>query len=149
MKVISCLKVAFFSILLISSIFAQSSVEVIGKVFPNADAVELFGVVETSVKVPVSKIKEQLSKAESSIMFMIKNGDIIITDTKRNLLSTEKSVPLKSTDVLHKFSVSVVKELLSKGNSDYVIFEQRGVVLTVTSGTYTMEFSTLCPPMCE
>lgn len=129
--------------------FAQTDTKVAGKVFPHSEAEKLFGPVQTSVKLPVELLKDQLRKVDDYIMFKVINNDVAITDKSRNTLRAAKGVRLGKSAVMHKYSKRVVEDLLSKGKADYVFFEKRNEVLTVTNGAFTMEFSTLCPPMCD
>lgn len=128
---------------------AQNNSKIAGKVFSNSEAEKLFGPVQTSVKVPVSELKSQLNKVNNYIMFKIKNNDVVIADSKRKLLRAERGVSLSANEVMHKYSKKVVKELLSKGSGDYVIFEMRTEKFSVTYGNFTMEMAFTCPPFCE
>lgn len=119
----------------------------IGKVFTNTEAYQQFGVIITSGEIPVDKVKVLLTKTENTIMFGIVNKTPIILDNNRKLLYPEKA-DYKDTDVFTAYSVSVLKELLSKSSSQNISIEQRREVLSVSLGNYTLENGWKCPPNC-
>lgn len=144
--------IILISILLFLLLACSPTME-IGKVFTSDEADNLFGPVLFSEDIPQSNLSQLLSKTEKTIMFGIINKQLIILDSKRNLLYPEKA-EYKDTDVFTAYSVSVLRELLSnsrlnKGNEEGVSVEQRIEVLSVTYGTNTLETGAKCPPMCE
>jgi hypothetical protein len=118
-----------------------------GEIFTKSEANKKFGPVLISVTLQKSSFQGMLNQTNNYIMFKIKDGNAIILDSKRKVLyPIGKSI--NSTDVFTVFSVSVVNELLSLGNKSNVFVEQRSDVLSLSSGAYTMEIGTLCPPFC-
>ena len=51
--------------------------------------------------------------------------------------------------VFHRFSKSIVKELLSLGKEEISYVEKRAEVLSITNGEFTLEMSDPCPPNCD
>jgi hypothetical protein len=81
-------------------------------------------------------------------MFKIVNNSAIVVDNKRNAIFP-KGITINAADVFALYSVSVVNELISKGNEPFIYLEQRKEVLSVTYGDYTMEIASWCPPICD
>jgi hypothetical protein len=131
------------------NVYSQTDSKIAGKIFTKEEANKLFGPVKTSIKMKSSLLQDQLKKVDGYIMFKIKDNDLVVADSKRNVLSTGKVLSLAAEEVMHMYSKSVVEELLEKGKSDYIIFEMRAEKFTVTNGAVTMEFAWVCPPMCD
>jgi hypothetical protein len=118
-----------------------------GEIFTKSEANKKFGPVLKSVTLQTSSFQGMLNQTNNYIMFKIKDGNAIILDSKRKVLHPiGKSV--NSADVFSVYSASVMNELLKLGNSTNIFIEQRGSVLTVTNGAYTLEMAVICPPFC-
>ncbi len=139
------LKLLLLSIVLILSL--NISVSAQGQIFTNQQADNLFGPVLTSV--PVSKLAFQsfLTKTENYIMFKLVNNKAIVLDNNRNVISPAGFL-INSGDAFTYYKVSVVNELLSKGNNNTVYIQKRANVLSISTGGYTMEVGVQCPPFC-
>lgn len=120
----------------------------IGKVYTENEANQLFGTVIYSSEIPKSLVAELLSNTNKLIMFAIINKTAVVLDNNRKLLYP-KEAEYKDTDVFTAYSISTVKELISKSDAENIIVQQRREVLSVTSGAYTLESGTKCPPYCE
>lgn len=118
-----------------------------GKIISRDEADKLFDSVLVSVKMTAETVQDLISKTEKDVMFKIIENSVVILDNNRKVLYPEyKSV--NSEDVFTLYSVSVLKDLLSEGKTAFVYIEQRKEVLTITSGNYTLEFGSDCPPDC-
>ncbi len=151
-KILSTLTLTtLFFISLNSSGYSQAA-GVVGKLYTKADANQTYGPVVSSVTINTEIILKAIEQSPDYIMFNIINGQLIILNGKRGVLfSTDKlttAVPART--VFHYFSTSKVKELITLGgNATFTTIELRpNNVLTVTSGTSTLEQSLFCPPFC-
>jgi hypothetical protein len=118
-----------------------------GKILSKTDADNQFGKVLNSQTISPVRLKAFISNSGKTLLFGIVNGQLLIADNSRKLL-TQTSQILPSSQPLHVFSITVLQELLNKGSSSSIIIEQRTNVLTITNGNYTLEFSGICPPNC-
>lgn len=148
------MKKLFFSLIVLLAIvlssystFAQGSLGLVGKVFEKVEANNLYGKVIESKAIDTQKIFDMLKKVEDYIMFTIKDGEIVIADKYRNLLSDTKIV-LSEFDVMHLYSKARVDEVLLEGGKPVTYLEIRSDVFTITNGEYTLEMSMICPPIC-
>lgn len=141
--------IAIISIFLISftSTLAQGSMGEVGKLFKKNEANILFGGVKNSVQIDSKLLKLAILKAKDYVLFTVKNGKIHITDEKKKSL-TENNVALDLLDQSYIFSKSKVVEFLNLVGDSPIYIEQRQSTLTLTAGETTLEFSTLCPPVC-
>jgi hypothetical protein len=118
-----------------------------GEIFTKTEADQKFGPVLKSVTLETTSFKGMLNQTNKYIMFKIQDENAIVLDSKRKVLHPiGKSV--NSADVFTVFSASAVDKLLSLGNSINIFIEQRGSVLTVSNGSYTLEVGVWCPPYC-
>lgn len=122
--------------------------QVAGKLFTNQAANEKFGVVTNSVEFPVKNLENWLNQTDKYIMFKIIKNSVIVLNHDRNVIYPE-GAKVDSADAFTEYSISVVEDLISVGESESVFFEQREEVLTVTIGNVTMEVGILCPPICQ
>ena len=127
---------------------SQSFSQTFGKIFTNEEADNMFGKVLQSRPIPTQLVWELLNRTNNYIMFRIENNKVIVLDSKRNVLYPE-GVLINSQDVFTVYAVQVLTELLNLGNSSEVKVEKRSEVLSITSGGYTMEVGSLCPPFCS
>ena len=126
---------------------SQSFSQTFGKIFTNEEADNMFGKVLQSRPIPTQLVQELLNQTNNYIMFRIENNKVIVLDNKRNVLFPEGSL-INSQDVFTVYDVQVLTELLNLGNSSEVKVEQRSEVLSITSGGFTMEIGSFCPPFC-
>ena len=126
---------------------SQSFSQTFGKIFTSEEADNMFGKVLQSRPIPTQLVQELLNQTNNYIMFSIENNKVIVLDNKRNVLYPE-GVLINSQDVFTVYAVQVLTELLNLGNSSEVKVEKRSEVLSITSGGYTMEVGSLCPPIC-
>ena len=118
-----------------------------GEIFTKTEANEKFGPVLNSVTLQTLALKGMLNQTTKYIMFKTQNGNAIVLDSKRSVIHP-MGKSINSADVFSVYSTSVVNELLKLGASAQVFIEQRGSVLTISNGAYTMEMATMCPPFC-
>lgn len=143
----SHLKSVLLSFLLSLLYIVSASAQISGQIFSNQEADNLFGPVIKSI--PISRVDFQffLTKTNNYIMFKVENNEAIVLDNNRDVIFPEGK-KINSTDVFTVYKLTVVNELLSKGNDNMVYIQQRNKVLSVSVGNYTMEVGALCPPIC-
>ena len=135
-------------------LFACSQTSQIGRIYTSEEADKLFGVVIYSESINSSVLAGLLERTDKIIMFGLINKHLIILDNNRHLLYPERA-DFKDTDVFTSYDTGVVREILSvnsnKNNdngSEIIDVEQRREVLSVSSGSYTLETGLKCPPNC-
>lgn len=166
------IKLFVISILLLSftSIFAQGRMGEVGKLFKKDEANKLFGNPKTTLEISPKLLKVALLKANDYILFTVKNGKVILADEKKHAL-TENNVKLDRYEQSYIFSKSKVieflnaafgngsvqsaasmkdkaVEVLSSAATSPIYVELRESTLTLTAADATLEFSTVCPPVC-
>lgn len=134
--------------LLLFLLLSCSSTQQFGKIYTLEEANQLLGNVIYSTEIVRDTVTGLLNKTEKNIMFGLINREIVILDNNRKLIYPLK-VEFNDTDVFTVYSISVVKDLLSKGTSPNINVEQRREVLSVTYDKNTMENGTKCPPYCD
>ena len=146
MRKIYFLVALIFSQVLLFSVVCNS--QDYGKIISRDEADKLFDSVLVSVKMPVETVQDLISKTEKNIMLKIVEDSVVILDNNRKVLFPEgKSV--SSEDVFTVYSISALKELISKSKEEFIYIEQRKEVLTITNGNFTLEFGAPCPPDCS
>lgn len=118
-----------------------------GEILTKENADQLFGPVLVSKEIPTETLKMYTNQSFIVIMFKLMNNDLYILDNNRNAL-LPLGATINSTEVFSMYSVAIVQQLLSDGNSPFTTVEKRKDVLTITNGEYTLEFAGLCPPYC-
>ena len=142
-SILSFLLTLTISLVLINATNAQPY----GQIFTKQEADKKFGPVLTSISFTKQDIQNFLTQTNNYIMFRIDNNSAIVLDNHRMPLYPI-GVKMNSTDVYTMYSTSVLEELLSLGNNSIVYVEKRENVLSVSNGGYTMEYGTICPPIC-
>jgi len=137
------------SMLLILCLTSTSTLsQTYGEIFTNTEANQNFGPVLESVPLLASTLQRLLNQTDNYIMFKIIDGDVIILDSRRNVIyPIGKSI--NSQDIFTIFSVSVINELLGKTTNTKFFVEQRTKVLSISYGGYTLEVGSFCPPFCD
>lgn len=143
----SYLKSVLLSFLLSFIYIVSASAQISGQIFSNQEADNLFGPVIKSIPIPRVDFQFFLTKTNNYIMFKVENNEAIVLDNNRDVIFPEGK-KINSTDVFTVYKLTVVNELLSKGNDNMVYIQQRNKVLSVSVGNYTMEVGALCPPIC-
>ena len=143
----SFLKSTLFSIFISLAIITTSLAQTYGQLFTKQEADEKFGLVLQSIDISRSTFESFLTQTSNYIMFKVKDKNAIVLDNKRNVIYPE-GILINSNDKFTMYSVSVVNELISKGNENNVYIEQRSEVLSISSGGFTMEVGIMCPPFC-
>ena len=143
----SFLKSTLFSIFISLVIISTSLAQTYGQLFTKQEADEKFGLVLQSIDISRSAFESFLTQTSNYIMFKVKDKNAIVLDNKRKVIYPE-GVLINSNETFTMYSISVVNELLSKGNEKTVHIEQRSEVLSISSGGFTMEIGALCPPIC-
>ena len=118
-----------------------------GKILSKEEANKLFGAVLVSKQIPSSELKALTSNSTKIIMFKILNDDVYILGDNRKVLSPANAM-VNETEPFSAYSVSIVQDLLNKGNEPTTFIEKRNEVLTITNGNFTLEYSLKCPPFC-
>jgi hypothetical protein len=135
-------------VLLLFLFLSCSPTQQLGKIYTKDNAKQLLGNVVYSTEIERDTVAGLLNKTEKNIMFGIINKNLIILDNNRKLLYPLKA-EFNDNDVFTVYSISVVKDLLSKGSSPIINVEQRREVLSVSYDNNTMEYGTKCPPICD
>jgi hypothetical protein len=137
--------ISLFIIIISSSIaFAQT----IGKIYTKDEADKLYGNVIESVQISVSEVNSLLNQTQDKIMFSILNNQLVLLGDNRKVLSATTQ-NISPSDVFAVYSKSKLLELLNYGNGINVYFEKRASRPTITFGLHTLEFATICPPICQ
>ncbi|MFH1195202.1 MAG: hypothetical protein V1720_05790 [bacterium] len=121
--------------------------QVIGEIFTKDEADKKYGNVVKSIQLDVAVLKSLMAKTQDSIMFNIRDDEVIILGDGRKALYPAGAV-VGNNEVFNRYSVSKVVELLNGGTGATVEIEERDEVLSITYGQNTLEFSAPCPPLC-
>lgn len=130
----------------ISSITAQGKMGKIGKIFSKEEATILFGNVKESYEISKAELRKYMLKSGYYLLVQVKNKKFIFANERKRRLDAD--VQVAQMDPMNIFSTEALTELLQLSNSEVVSVESRGDIVTFSSGAYTLEFSTLCPPIC-
>jgi len=125
------------------NLFSQ---EKAGKIISYGEADSLFGSPDKILMISLTKLDDFI-RLSDHLLINIVDEDIVILDKDRKALYPEE-YQAKEDEVFHMYSSSVLKELLSRKQQDFISIELRKEVLTITNGNYTLEFGLLCPPYC-
>ena len=118
-----------------------------GKLYQKAEGEQLYGTVLKSFQIQTEKVLSFLDQTDKVLMFNITDNKLFILGDGRKPIYPVSAV-VSSKEVFRVFSTSLIWELISKGKSDTIYFEQRNSVLTISNGEYLLEFASLCPPFC-
>lgn len=119
----------------------------IGQVFTKVEADSLFGKVTEEKSINAKSLKLLATGCKDYMLANIIDSNIVVLNEKKELLS-ETLYDYTGSDTVNVFSISVLYELLSKGNDGTVMFQHRGRKFTVTNGEYVLEMVDPCPPIC-
>ncbi len=142
-----CFNAIIFILIFVLAIYSTGFPQISGEIFTSSEANQKFGTVLVSVSIPVGTLQSILNKTENYIMFKIVNNSVIVLDKNRNVIFSQGE-SIDARDVFTLYSVSVLKDLLSRKDSKVIYVEQRNEVLSITYGGYTMEVGLFCPPFC-
>jgi hypothetical protein len=133
----------FFFILFLQNSFPQEGP---GKIISSKEADNLFGIPEQSYKISSSVLK--VLAASNKYLYISFNSDepVISNHGKESLFPIE--LPLQGDEIFHIYSSSLVKDLISLENSEFLLIEKRGEIVSLSGDNYTLEYSVLCPPIC-
>lgn len=121
--------------------------ETIGKIISKAEADKNFGPVVQSIALDTAEVEKLIQASGDYLLFHILESKLVVLDKNRNAMMGDAKA-FDAVTPFHVFSTSKVIELLKSGNAPTTTVELRKGVLSVTNGEYTMEYSTLCPPVC-
>lgn len=124
--------------------FSQAS----GKIISNAEADSIFGLPDFLLQMNTGLFSEFSRASDNKMRFGYDGQQLIITDENGNVLFPE-SYRLNEDFVLTVFDVSLLDDLIQLGQSDVLSFEDRPEHLTISNGSYTLQFGVPCPPYCE
>lgn len=151
------------SVFTTTAIYAQSGRD-IGKIFTKSEADQLFGAVTKQVPLSYADLLKALLSPGNVLQFGIKENNAVITNEKRELLSSFKS-RIGSNEQLAVFSKNMLRQFLSASKwmgrssnpSKYgsvnaepalTIEIRASGVTTISAGDAVLEFSSVCPPFC-
>lgn len=142
-----CFNTIIFISIFVFATFSTCFSQVHGEIFAKSEANKKFGPVLVSISMPTENLQSILNKTENYIMFKIVNNSVIVLNNNRNVIFPQgKSI--NAQEVFSLYSVSVLNDLLSRGDDTVIYVEQRSEVLSITYGSYTMEVGVFCPPFC-
>ena len=118
-----------------------------GKLYQKAEGEQLYGTVLKSFQIPTEKVLSFLDQTDKVLMFNITDNKLFILGDGRKPIYPVSAI-VSSKEVFRVYSTSLIRELISKGKSDTINFEERNSVLTITNGEYLLEFAAYCPPIC-
>lgn len=119
----------------------------LGKIISRAEAEQQFGSVGISSLIESIRLQQIAGMTSNLLMFNIMDGKLIILGDKREVLYPEGfSVPADT--VFKVYSKLKVLELIEAGGAEDNSVEFRGETLTITNSDSTLEFGSLCPPLC-
>ncbi len=153
MKAFSYLIIALLFILgSVTQITAQGKLGKVGKIFSVEEANALFGEVKSSKTINTKFLRNVLNKSKHYVRMKMKRNMMTIFEDTFDVESFNRKHKITAITVddspEHIFSKETIKELIDLGGSDVTIIQDRGEVLTVTNGAYTLEFAVGCPPFC-
>jgi hypothetical protein len=117
-----------------------------GEIINSREADELFGAPEKSFKIEISHF-EKSAESSDYIYFNFDGEFPIVTNQKKEVIFSEE-YRQTGDEVFQVYSSSILQELINKSQSDFLLIEKRKNVLTITGGSYTLEYGMLCPPNC-
>lgn len=144
----------FIVVLLVSAtlVSAKGKYGVIGKIYDNNRATELYGAVISSVEFKTADLVAMLDHVDNYMMFKIKNNEVVVTDDNRNVLTNNKiyltssilnyvskNDAITSNEGLNLVSKSRILELIDGYNAPTIKFEKREKVQTIKAGNSTLE----------
>jgi len=119
----------------------------LGQLLSKEEADKQFGPVLSGVEMESTQISSLFAKSDNVLMFNIINGQAVVLGNGRKVLFPEDA-NIDSETVFHVYGISILQELLEKGNSPVSSLEMRKDVFSITNGATTLEFSANCPPYC-
>ncbi|MDP3581973.1 MAG: hypothetical protein Q8S39_08545 [Ignavibacteria bacterium] len=126
---------------------AQGKLGFVGKIFDKKEATILFGEVKSSSELKSNVLKQALLKAKDYVLITVRNGKISLANEKKQVLAGDLQ-PISTTETVYIFGKDKVAEFITLIGSSAIQVEQRNATLTITAADYTLEFATLCPPLC-
>jgi hypothetical protein len=133
----------FFICLLPECAFSQN---ISGKIITALEADSLFGTPDKIIKIETTVLRN-FTRSSDYLYFNFSGTDLLIFNNKKEPLYPAEHI-LQGNEVFTIYSSSVVTELLSRGESEYAEIQLRKDVLTISSGSHTLEYGMLCPPYC-
>lgn len=120
----------------------------LGEIIPRDDADQQFGTAGISKSISTNQLLKFAGMTNHLLMFNIVEENLIIMGDGRKILSPEGYTSEQET-VYKVYSKTKVLELIETGGAQDNYIEFRGDTLTITNGDSTLEFGSLCPPICE
>ena len=118
-----------------------------GKIISKEEADSLFGEILESKPVTVSDFMLILEKSNSYLMFLLEDGELVIKKEGQEIVYKSGTNELIG-GIFHVFSKSIIMELLSRGQSEFVLIDRREKELCISYENYILEFGMECPPFC-
>ncbi|MGE5797324.1 MAG: hypothetical protein ACM34O_14490 [Ignavibacteria bacterium] len=118
-----------------------------GEIFSKDEGEKFFGPANISISLSAAELEQLLDKTGDTLLIKIIGEDLFILDNKKNLLF-KTGGDLPGNEQLFVYSVSVIKTLIEKGRDEWIFFEQRKDILSVSNGNFIMERGSSCPPFC-
>lgn len=138
---------AFLIVLFLMMIGEISYGQTYGRLYQKADAEQYYGIVAKSFQFSTEEVLLFLKQTDKVLMFNITDNKLFILGDDRKSIYPANAV-VSSKEVFSVYSISLIRELISKGKSNTINFEKRHSVLTISNGEYLLEFAEYCPPIC-
>ena len=136
------------ALITINSGYAQTAT-VVGKIISKTDADQLFGPVLQSVSISSAELQNLAQKTPDHILFNFINGQLVILNGTRATALYGSTASVSPSTTFHLYSTSQLLQLIKLGQSATTNVELRKNVLSITNGSETLEYATICPPNCN
>lgn len=135
-----------------STSFSQAKFGKVGKIFMVEEANNLFGEIKAKQHINTAFLKKVMKKAKHYLRFKLRNNMLSIFEDTKDMEKWKEKFSVNAitvdSDPEFIYSVESIEELLKLGGSEVTTVEDRGKVLTLSNGAYTLEMALACPPWC-
>lgn len=140
----------YYYLIFISIIFFQSGIfgQSYGQIISSSKADSLFGSVITSINLPNDSLQKFIGETDNHLMFKINNDSLFVLDNNRQALHPA-GITVSNEQTFTVYEIQKLIQLMNMGEKNINLVQLRKNVLTITNGLYTMEFGTICPPICD
>jgi len=134
--------------LIIFSFFLITSINAQGIIYSKQEADFIYGPVLNFNEIQSILLQKYCSNTDGELMFRIQDNTLIILNSSRDQLYPG-GFQVSPSDVFRVFSVGLIQQIISNGNSSTTMVELRAnEIISLTNGEYTLEYGGECPPYC-